>query len=147
MNFASVTQAHDADPEETAEWLGALESVVRAAGEERAEFILSALARKATELGVGGDVVPYSPYRNSIPRERQPRRNGRAGINRGVIARGARKARQFDLRHQLQPSAPRRAGARKRPNYSGVGEPFPRRGLERHQGPFGLRMGRTLRAR
>jgi pyruvate dehydrogenase E1 component len=62
MNFASVAQANpadDADPEETAEWLGALESVVRAAGEERAEFILSALARKATELGVGGDVVPW----------------------------------------------------------------------------------------
>ena len=53
MNFASVTQAnraHDADPEETAEWLDALESVVRAVGEERAEFILSALARKAKEL-------------------------------------------------------------------------------------------------
>jgi pyruvate dehydrogenase complex dehydrogenase (E1) component len=53
MNLASVTQAnraYDADPEETAEWLTALESVVRAAGEERAEFILSALARKATEL-------------------------------------------------------------------------------------------------
>jgi pyruvate dehydrogenase E1 component len=62
MNLASVTQAnraYDADPEETAEWLAALESVVRAAGEERAEFILSALARKATELGVGGDVVPW----------------------------------------------------------------------------------------
>jgi len=28
--------------------------------------------RKAKELGVGTDVAPYSPYRNSIPLERQP---------------------------------------------------------------------------
>jgi pyruvate dehydrogenase E1 component len=75
MNFTNITQPNrprDADPDETAEWLAALESVVRAAGEERAEFILSALDRKAKELGVGADVLPYSPYRNSIPLERQP---------------------------------------------------------------------------
>ncbi len=47
-------------------------SVIRAAGYERAEFILSALDRKAKELGVGADVSPYWPYRNSIPLERQP---------------------------------------------------------------------------
>ena len=75
MNFAKVAQANrpgDADPEETAEWLAALESVVRAAGEDRAEFLLSALDRKAKELGVGTDLAPYLPYRNSIPLERQP---------------------------------------------------------------------------
>src|ERR1700728_213226 len=75
MNFAKVTQANrpgDADPDETAEWLAALESVVLAAGEDRAEFLLSALDRRAKELGVGTDLTPYSPYRNSIPLERQP---------------------------------------------------------------------------
>jgi pyruvate dehydrogenase E1 component len=75
MNFAKIAQAdraQDGDPEETAEWLAALESVVQAAGAERAEFILSALDRKAKELGVGADIAPYSPYRNSIPPERQP---------------------------------------------------------------------------
>jgi pyruvate dehydrogenase E1 component len=75
MNFAKVAQANrpgDADPEETAEWLAALESVVRAAGEDRAEFLLSALDRKAKELGVGTDLTPHLPYRNSIPLERQP---------------------------------------------------------------------------
>ncbi len=39
--------ANDSDPTETAEWLEALESVFRVAGGERAEFILSALDRKA----------------------------------------------------------------------------------------------------
>src|ERR1700727_2657994 len=75
MNFVKVGQASrpvDTDPDETAEWLAALESVVRAAGEDRAEFLLSALDRKAKELGVGTDLAPYLPYRNSIPLERQP---------------------------------------------------------------------------
>src|ERR1700729_939358 len=75
MNFVKVGQASrpgDTDPDETAEWLAALESVVRAAGEDRAEFLLSALDRKAKELGVGADLAPYLPYRNSIPLERQP---------------------------------------------------------------------------
>jgi pyruvate dehydrogenase E1 component len=75
MNFAKVPQANrpgDTDPEETGEWLAALESVVQAAGEDRAEFLLSALDRKARELGVGTDLAPCLPYRNSIPLERQP---------------------------------------------------------------------------
>ncbi len=61
----------DSDPTETAEWLEALESVVRVAGAERAEFILSALDRKAKELGVVPDVLPFGPYRNTIPLEKQ----------------------------------------------------------------------------
>jgi pyruvate dehydrogenase E1 component len=73
MNFANVVnRPGDTDPEETAEWLAALESVIRAGGYERAEFILSALDRKAKELGVGADVSPYWPYRNSIALDRQP---------------------------------------------------------------------------
>ena len=75
MNFVKVGQGSrpgDTDPDETAEWLAALELVVRAAGEDRAEFLLSALDRKAKELGVGTDLAPYLPYRNSIPLERQP---------------------------------------------------------------------------
>ena len=75
MNFVNVGQANrpeDTDPEETGEWLAALELVVQAAGADRAEFLLSVLDGKARELGVGMDVAPYSPYRNSIPLERQP---------------------------------------------------------------------------
>ena len=49
MNFVKVGQASrpgDTDPDETGRWLAALESVVRAAGEDRAEFLLSALDRR-----------------------------------------------------------------------------------------------------
>ena len=61
----------DLDPTETAEWLDALESVFRLAGGERAEFLLSALDRKAKDLGVVPDVLPFGPYRNTIPLEKQ----------------------------------------------------------------------------
>ena len=65
------TAASDSDPSETAEWLDALESVFRMAGAERAEFILSALDRKAKDLGVVPELPPFGPYRNTILLEKQ----------------------------------------------------------------------------
>ena len=53
----------------------------------------------------------------------------------------AREARQPDLRHQLQPAAARRPGARQRQDHSGAGRRLPRRRLERHQGHLGRRLG------
>ena len=69
--FADPVRADDSDPSETAEWLDALESVFRVAGGERAEFLLSALDRKAKDLGIVADVLPFGPYRNTIPLEKQ----------------------------------------------------------------------------
>ena len=60
---------------------------------------------------------------------------------------GAREPRQPDLGHQLQSAAARRPGARQRQNHPGTGRPVPRRGLERHQGHLGHRLGRFARAR
>ena len=40
----------------------------------------------------------------------------------GADARRAREARQPDLRHQLQPAAARRSGARQRPDHPGAGD-------------------------
>src|ERR1700677_1669339 len=42
-NPSPAKSARDPDPEGTADWLAALDSLVRAAGAERAEFILAAL--------------------------------------------------------------------------------------------------------
>ena len=69
------------------------------------------------------------------------RRNGRTGIAGLDHAGLARKARQPDLRGELQPAAARRPGARQRKNHSGTGSDFPRRGMERHQMHLGLRLG------
>ena len=70
------------------------------------------------------------------------RRDGRAGIARRDLAGRTRKARQSDLRHQLQPAAARRPGARQRQDRSGARGRFPRRRLERHQMRLGLGLGR-----
>jgi pyruvate dehydrogenase E1 component len=71
LTLKDSTAGDDSDPTETAEWLDALESVFRVAGGERAEFILSALDRKAKDLGVVPDVLPFGPYRNTISLEKQ----------------------------------------------------------------------------
>ncbi len=75
------------------------------------------------------------------------RRDGRAGIDRRAVARGARGARQSRVRDQLQPAAPRRPGARQRPHRRRARVAVRGRGLERDQGALGLRLGRAVRAR
>jgi len=61
----------DADPDETREWLQALEDVVRVAGHDRALVLLRLLEEQAQERGIVANVPPYSAYRNTIPLERQ----------------------------------------------------------------------------
>ncbi|MGQ9632658.1 MAG: pyruvate dehydrogenase (acetyl-transferring), homodimeric type [Bryobacteraceae bacterium] len=63
--------AEDLNPEETAEWLEALDEVVEDAGLERASFLLDRLIERARRSGV---VVPHSlntPYVNTIPAEEE----------------------------------------------------------------------------
>jgi len=62
---------HDVDPIETKEWLDALDSVLSREGEERAKYLLNALAKYASSKGTQ---TPYSittPYRNTIPVEKE----------------------------------------------------------------------------
>ena len=82
--------------------------------------------------------------RLGVPRRR---RDGRARVARRDRRRRARGARQPDLRHQLQPAAPRRSGARQRQDHPGARVVLPRRRLERHQGHLGPRLGSAARAR
>jgi pyruvate dehydrogenase E1 component len=67
------TRAHvDADPEETREWLDALDSVARVAGEDRVLFLLRALEEHARDLGVLAPAARFSAYHNTIPLAKQP---------------------------------------------------------------------------
>ena len=61
----------DADPQETREWVDALESVVHFAGQERAQILLRLLEEQAQQLGIVANVPPYSAYRNTIPLEQE----------------------------------------------------------------------------
>jgi pyruvate dehydrogenase E1 component len=61
----------DTDPDETREWLDALEATVRAGGKERGLFLLKKLEEQAQHLGIVAHVPPYSAYQNTIPLEEQ----------------------------------------------------------------------------
>jgi pyruvate dehydrogenase E1 component len=61
----------DTDPDETREWLEALEAVVQVAGHDRALTLLRLLEEQAQQRGIVANVPPYSAYRNTIPAEQE----------------------------------------------------------------------------
>ena len=103
---------------------------------------------RPAERGVPGALqpLPLQPQaRRHVERAgvvlRRRRRARRARSDRRARPRGARTARQPDLRRQLQPAAARRAGARRRQGDPGVRVDVPRHGLERAQGRSGAGSG------
>jgi pyruvate dehydrogenase E1 component len=61
----------DTDPDETREWLEALEAVVTVAGHDRALALLRLLEEQAQQRGIVANVPPYSAYRNTIPADKE----------------------------------------------------------------------------
>ena len=76
----------DSDPEETREWLDALESVVRVEGHERALALLRFLEEQAQQHGIVANVPPYSAYRNTIPVESEGLYPGDLGIEERITS-------------------------------------------------------------
>ena len=130
--------------------------------------VLPAPAADAGLLGVPDRLDGPRPDRRDLPGPVQPlpararhrrhvqlarlglprrRRDGRGRVARRDRRRRPRGARQPHLRHQLQPAAPRRPGARQRQDHPGAGVLLPRRRLERHQGRLGTRLGPAARPR
>ncbi len=68
----SIAESTDIDPDETREWLDALEASVRSAGSDRGLFLLERLEERAQSLGIIPHVQPFSAYRNTIPLDSQP---------------------------------------------------------------------------
>ncbi len=62
---------NDIDPTETKEWLDAMESVLSREGEERAAFLLDRLVKHAADKGVQSPYSITTPYRNTIPTEKE----------------------------------------------------------------------------
>src|SRR5262245_9465297 len=74
----------DPDPDETAEWLEALDAVLQHAGPERARFLLEQLKDKALRSGVELPLTLLTPYINTIPPQKQPPFPGSREIERRI---------------------------------------------------------------
>ena len=67
---------NDLDPQETLEWIEAMEAVIERDGFERAQFLLRRLADRAVTSGVDAPYMAYTPYLNTIPPELEVRSSG-----------------------------------------------------------------------
>ncbi len=65
-------EREDHDPEETSEWLEALDAVVAHVGKDRAKYLFDRLAAHALSLGVESSRARVTPYGNTIPFDEQP---------------------------------------------------------------------------
>ncbi|MCB1692687.1 MAG: pyruvate dehydrogenase (acetyl-transferring), homodimeric type, partial [Pseudomonadales bacterium] len=77
-------RARDEDPVETQEWLDAINSVLEKEGVERAQFLLQRLSARVTETGAQNPYALTTPYRNTIPVEREARMPGDLFMERGL---------------------------------------------------------------
>jgi pyruvate dehydrogenase E1 component len=71
-----IPHLNDTDPQETQEWVDALEAVIEREGAERAHYLVEAVIAEAREKGAE---IPYSAnteYINTIPVEQQPKYPG-----------------------------------------------------------------------
>jgi pyruvate dehydrogenase E1 component len=66
----------DYDPQETKEWLDALESVLDNEGRERAHYLISQLINKARQAGTDIPFSATTPYVNTIPFDKEERSTG-----------------------------------------------------------------------
>ena len=76
--------SHDIDPQETQEWLDALESVLINEGPDRAHYLLECLVEKARRSGA---YLPYSAntaYINTIPSGKEERSPGDHAIEHRI---------------------------------------------------------------
>jgi Pyruvate dehydrogenase complex, dehydrogenase (E1) component len=76
----------DDDPQETAEWLDALDGVVRHAGAERAQYLFDRLAAYASSNGIATARLNITPYVNTIAVDQQPPYPGDLDIEEKLAA-------------------------------------------------------------
>ncbi|MDJ0316149.1 MULTISPECIES: pyruvate dehydrogenase (acetyl-transferring), homodimeric type [Arthrobacter] len=77
-----TNQLPDRDPEETAEWLESLDSLIQERGTERAQYIMRSLLQRAGAQSVGVPMVTTTDYVNTIPADQEPVFPGNEEIER-----------------------------------------------------------------
>jgi len=76
----------DIDPEETKEWLDALESLLATDGKDRAQYVLTSLLKHASSLGCQGFEQKETQYTNTISPDQQPSYPGDLVLERRIRA-------------------------------------------------------------
>jgi pyruvate dehydrogenase E1 component len=74
----------DLNPQETSEWLEALEQVVEEGGPDRASYLLQQLSERAVRLGVSAPANVTTPYMNTIPIQEEVPYPGDRAIERRI---------------------------------------------------------------
>jgi pyruvate dehydrogenase E1 component len=66
----------DKDPQETQEWVDALEAVIEKEGADRAHYLIEAVIAEARDKGAEIPYSAYTEYINTIPADQQPKYPG-----------------------------------------------------------------------
>lgn len=74
----------DINPEETKEWMESFENILAVDGVERASFLLKELAARMTQTGARLPYTITTPYRNTIPADREVAMPGDIFIERRI---------------------------------------------------------------
>ncbi len=80
----SARLPEDIDPQETSEWLEAMEAVLKHGGPERAKFLLETLIAAADRAGAKMQGGITTPYVNTIPADEQPPFPGNRSLERKI---------------------------------------------------------------
>ena len=76
----------DVDPEETREWIDALDAVIKVEGKERAHFLLDQMVSRARQAGAYFPFSLNTPYSNTIPPALEERMPGDPEIENRIRA-------------------------------------------------------------
>lgn len=84
MLKAKVDAPDDLNPQETSEWVEALDEMIDQAGPDRASYLLERLMERAANLGVQVPLRWNTPYINTIPPEEEVAYPGDRAIERRI---------------------------------------------------------------
>src|SRR4051794_10243327 len=99
-----ATIPRDADPQETQEWLEALEAVLREEGPERAQQLIDTVVNEARGSGAAVEVGLTTPYVNTIPPDREQKLPGDFEVERRLRSILRWNAMQMVLRANSESS-------------------------------------------
>src|SRR5579871_6861842 len=84
MLKAKVEAPDDLNPQETAEWIEALDEIIDEAGPGRASYLLDRLMERAANVGVRPPLHWNTPYINTIPPEEEVAHPGNRQLERTI---------------------------------------------------------------